>query len=346
MQIDKIAIHNLFGLEGLNIAWYGIIIAAGIVFGVAVAVWQAKKRGYTSELIFDLMILALPLAIVGARVYFVAFEWEYYSQHTDQIVAIWNGGIAIYGAVIGGVLAAFIVSKWRKFPFGRLLDIAGPGLVLGQAIGRWGNFVNQEAFGAAVTDPALQFFPYAVQVQDVFVGGETLNGWFQATFFYESMWDIGVFVLLLFYAKRAKHDGNVFAMYLIGYGIGRFWIEGVRIFTLSAGELPISQILSVALIAIGVLYIVIMRRKNQPNAVYEGRYLPGWLEEHGEEEKAIKKAAKEQRAKRKVEKAGGAGEAKQAADEKTAGGGKAEETEDKEPKKETYKPAEKTEDKK
>ncbi|MDL2237614.1 prolipoprotein diacylglyceryl transferase [Christensenellaceae bacterium OttesenSCG-928-K19] len=300
-QIDKIAIHNLFGIEGLDIAWYGIIIAAGIVIGVAVAVWQAKKRGYTSELIFDLMIVALPLAIVGARLYYVAFEWDYYSQHPEKIIEVWNGGIAIYGAVIGAVVAALIVCKWRKFPLGRMLDIAVPGLILGQAIGRWGNFVNQEAFGAAVTDPAMQYFPFAVYVENVFVGGETLNGWFYATFFYESMWNLGVFVLLLWYAKRAKHDGNVFAMYLIGYGIGRLWIEGVRIHTLTMwpGGMPVSQFLSIVLIAIGVIYILVMRKRGKPNMVYEGRYLHGWLEEHEEEEKELKKAAREQRKKDK-----------------------------------------------
>ena len=111
------------------------------------------------------MILALPLSIVGARIYYVAFEWEYYSQHLDEIVAVWNGGIAIYGALIGGIIAAVIIAKWRKFPLGRLLDICAPGLILGQAIGRWGNFVNQEAYGLVINDPNLQFFPYGVFAQ-------------------------------------------------------------------------------------------------------------------------------------------------------------------------------------
>ncbi|MGI6153645.1 MAG: prolipoprotein diacylglyceryl transferase [Christensenellaceae bacterium] len=272
--MNKIAIENLFGIEGLNIAWYGIIIAAGIILGVTVAVLEARRRGYTAELLLDFMIIALPLAIVGARLYYVAFEWEYYSQHPEEIIAVWNGGIAIYGAVIGGVAAAAILSKWRKFPLGRLLDITAPGLVVGQIIGRWGNFVNQEAFGNLVTDPSLQFFPYAVFVEQHYYEGEWLyNQWYQATFFYESMWNIGVLVLLLWYARRAKHDGNVFAMYLIGYGIGRFWIEGIRIQTLTmAGGIPVSQFLSAIMIAIGVVYILVMRKKNLPNKLYEGRY--------------------------------------------------------------------------
>lgn len=277
-EIDPVAIHNLFGIEGLDVAWYGILIAIGIVAGVSVAVWQAKKRGYTSELIFDFMILALPLSIVGARIYYVAFEWDYYFQHPEEIIAIWNGGIAIYGAIIGGVCAALIVSKWRKFPLGRLLDITAPGLIVGQAIGRWGNFVNQEAFGNIVTDPNLQFFPYAVYIKERWTGTEMVaNSWVQATFFYESMWDIGVFLLLLWYAKRAKHDGNVFAMYLIGYGLGRFWIEGIRVSTLQLWPgMPVSQFLSIVLMAVGVVYIVVMRKRNKPNREYNGRYLPGW----------------------------------------------------------------------
>lgn len=273
-MIDKVAIHNLFGIEGLDIAWYGIIIACGIVAGVLLAVHQAKKRGYTAELLVDFMILALPLAIVGARIYYVAFEWDYYVQHPEEIIAVWNGGIAIYGAIIGGVVAAIILSKWRKFPLGRLLDVCAPGLILGQAIGRWGNFVNQEAFGNIVTNPNLQFFPYAVYIQERWTGTEwVVNQWVQATFFYESMWDIGVLVLLLLYAKRAKHDGNVFAMYLIGYGLGRFWIEGIRISTLQLWPgMPVSQFLSLVLIAIGVVYILVMRKRNKPNVLYEGQY--------------------------------------------------------------------------
>ena len=250
---DKIAIHNLFGIEGLDIAWYGILIAAGIVAGVMLAVHEAKRRGYTSELLVDFMILALPLAIIGARIYYVAFEWDYYSQHPDEIIAVWNGGIAIYGAVIGGIVAALILAKWRKFPMGRLLDICAPGLILGQAIGRWGNFVNQEAFGNIVTDPNLQFFPYAVYIEERFTGPEwVIDQGVQATFFYER---------------------NVFAMYLIGYGAGRFWIEGIRVSTLQTGfGMPVSQLLSLILVIIGILYILIMHKKNKPNAFYDGKY--------------------------------------------------------------------------
>ncbi len=306
--MDKIAIHDLFGIQGLDVAWYGIIIASAIVIGVGVAVWQAKKRGYTSELIFDMMILALPLAIIGARIYYVAFDWENFADDPSKIFKIWEGGIAIYGAVIGAVLGAFILARWRKFPFGRLLDIAVPGLILGQAIGRWGNFINREAFGMEITDPSLQFFPYGVFVDSQWVGGMLVeNRWFMATFFYESMWDLGVFALLLWYAKRAKHDGNVFAMYMIGYGLGRLWIEGVRIQTLTMpGGLPVSQFLSLVLIVAGMVYILVMRKRGKPNAIYEGRYCIGWQEpeedKQAKKDKKSKKAQKQAAASENVEK--------------------------------------------
>lgn len=293
--MDKVAIHDLFGIQGLDVAWYGIIIASAIVIGVAVAVWQAKKRGYTSELIFDMMIIALPLAIIGARIYYVAFDWENFADDPSKIFKIWEGGIAIYGAVIGAVLGAFILARWRKFPLGRLLDIAVPGLILGQAIGRWGNFINREAFGMEITDPSLQFFPYGVFVDSQWVGGMLVeNRWFMATFFYESMWDLGVFALLLWYAKRAKHDGNVFAMYMIGYGLGRLWIEGVRIQTLTMpGGLPVSQFLSLVIIIAGMVYILAKRKWGKPNVLYEGRYCVGWQEpETDKKAKKDKKAAK------------------------------------------------------
>ncbi|MEI6100433.1 MAG: prolipoprotein diacylglyceryl transferase [Eubacteriales bacterium] len=264
--LNPFAIQNLFGIEGLNISWYGIIIASGIALGVLVAIREARRKGLRADLLFDFLIVALPLAIVCARIYYVAFEWPSYAGNIYKIIAIWQGGIAIYGAVIGGVLAAVIICRIKKFPLVRLLDITAPGLILGQAIGRWGNFMNQEAFGNLVSNPSAQFFPYAVFIQK-------LGEWHQATFFYESLWDIGVFMLLMLYRKKAKYDGNVIAMYFISYGIGRFFIEGMR--TDSLYVLPgirISQVLSLILIAGGLIYILLRRKKGEENKLYHGQY--------------------------------------------------------------------------
>ncbi|MEI6101231.1 MAG: prolipoprotein diacylglyceryl transferase [Eubacteriales bacterium] len=264
-MIDPIAVNNLFGIQGLHIAWYGIIIAVGIVLGVWVAIREAKRKGYSAELLFDFMIIALPLAIVCARIYYVATSWSMYAGNFYKMIAIWEGGIAIYGAVIGGIIAALIVAKWRKFPVLRLLDIAAPGLILGQAIGRWGNFVNQEAFGNVINNPSLQFWPYGVFIQK-------LGEWHQATYFYESMWDLGTFIWLLVYARRAKYDGNVIAMYFITYGIGRFFIEGMRTDSLYVGPFRISQLLSVVFVVGGIIYILVRRKKKKEDPIYHGHY--------------------------------------------------------------------------
>lgn len=273
-DINPVAIPNLFGVPGLDIRWYGILMAAALVAGTWVAVVQARKKGYSAELIFDYVIFAIPLGIIGARLYYVAFNWDYYSRHPEEIIAVWNGGIAIYGAIIGCILAGYLLCRWRKFPFGRLMDFIGPGAALGQAIGRWGNFVNQEAFGQIVEDPSLQWFPYAVYIAYRDTGTSVVqDSWVQATFFYESVWDLGVCILLIWYAKRARHDGNVFAMYLAAYGLGRIWIEGLRVSTLQLWPgMPVSQFVSLLMIAGGTVYILYQRRRNRPNPVYEGMY--------------------------------------------------------------------------
>ena len=266
-MIDPIAVHNLFGIEGLNITWYAIIVTSGIVAGILLGGFLAKKKGYTFEMLIDLMLLALPLAIIFARLYYVVFEWERYAGDFMKIIAIWEGGLAIYGGVIGALLAALIFSKWKKVPFGDILDIGAPGLILGQAIGRWGNFVNQEAFGNVITNPSMQWFPYGVYI-------ERLGEWHQATFFYESAWNLIVLAVLLWYWKRAKHKGNVFVMYLVMYGIGRFFIEGLRTDSLwlVPGVIRVSQLLSAVLVIGGIIYLAVMYTKPAKIREYTGKY--------------------------------------------------------------------------
>ena len=181
--MSKYLIENLFGIEGWSIAWYGVIIAVGMVLGVILAIYRARKQGLKDDLIFDFILLALPIAIVCARGYYVVFEWNSYSGDILSIFKIWKGGLAIYGGVIGGLVTAILFCHYHKFPLFRFLDLVVPSLVLGQAIGRWGNFVNQEAFGNLVANPSLQLFPYAVYI-------DALGEWHQATFFYESMWNV------------------------------------------------------------------------------------------------------------------------------------------------------------
>ena len=203
--MNRLAVTNLFGIQGLNIAWYGIIIASGLLLGIWLGNARARKRGWSSDLLLDFILLAVPLAVIGASTYYVAFEWDYFAAYPERIIAINQGGLAIYGAVIGGFLAAFFFSRAAKFPFLKLIDLLIPSLILGQAIGRWGNLINQEAYGALITNPGLQFFPLAVYI-------EAIGEWHQATFFYESVCNAILFVVTLLLGRKNAKDGTLLAV--------------------------------------------------------------------------------------------------------------------------------------
>ena len=264
--MDRFAVINLFGIQGLNIAWYGVIIASGLLLGIVLASMRAHRRGWSSDLVLDFILLAVPLAIIGARAYYVAFEWEYFSANPGLIIAINQGGLAIYGAVIGGFLAAFIFSKAAKFPFLKLIDLVIPSLILGQAIGRWGNFVNQEAYGALITNPNLQFFPLAVYIR-------SLGEWHQATFFYESFCNSILLVITLLLGRKGVKDGTLLATYFIGYGLARAVIEGFRTDSLYLfANVRISQVLSAVLVLVGILLLVLIKKGKLKTKPYEGKY--------------------------------------------------------------------------
>ncbi|MBA4348060.1 MAG: prolipoprotein diacylglyceryl transferase [Clostridiales bacterium] len=264
--MDRFAIVNLFGIQGFNIAWYGVIIASGLALGIMLGILRARRRGWSSDLLLDFILLAVPLAVIGARAYYVAFEWDYFSANPEKIIAINQGGLAIYGAVIGGFLAAFIFSKAAKFSFLKLIDLVIPSLILGQAIGRWGNFVNQEAFGALVTNPNFQFFPLAVYI-------DSLGEWHQATFFYESFCNTILLVVTLLLGRKGVKDGTLLATYFIGYGTARAVIEGLRTDSLYLfGNIRVSQVLSAVLVLVGILMLVLIRNGKLKTKPYEGKY--------------------------------------------------------------------------
>ena len=247
------------GCEG-GFNWYGFLIGSGMVICIVIAYYMSVKRGYDKDLVFDICVVCIPLAIVGARLYYVLFDtvgggntWTF-----KQIIGLGSGGLAglaIYGGLIGAVIGGGIVHLWKrnkppekKATFLQMADLAFTVIILGQAIGRWGNFANQEAYGQLVTNPSLQWFPYAVQIDAA--GG----GWYQATFFYESFCNAIGFALLmwLYNGKRKSFDGFSFCAYCIYYGVVRFFIEGLRSDSLYLvpGVLRVSQLLS-ALLAIG-----------------------------------------------------------------------------------------------
>lgn len=217
---------------------YGLLIACAVALAVLLCERDAKRRGLPRDTGIDMALWAVPLAIVCARAYYVIFQWQYYAQHPLHILYLHEGGLAIYGAVIGGALGLYLLARKRRTPYLTLLDIAAPVVLLGQAIGRWGNFFNGEAYGYAVTNAAWQFFPVAVQIGD---------SWHLATFFYESCWNLLGFILLWRYRLRTRRPGNVFYLYLLWYGAGRLVIEGLRTDSLMLGSVRVSQLLSLLL---------------------------------------------------------------------------------------------------
>ncbi|MBA1333677.1 MAG: Prolipoprotein diacylglyceryl transferase [Firmicutes bacterium] len=236
-----------FEIFGLSVRWYGIIMSAGILMGMLIALKEAKRLGMDENLILDLVIFAIPAGIVGARLYYVIFNWDYYSGNLLQIINIRGGGLAIHGTLIAAVITGLIYARVKKVSFWTLADITAPGIILGQAIGRWGNFVNQEAYGVP-TD-----LPWGIMVNGVKV---------HPTFFYEFLWNMGVFFVLLWFRKRKKVEGEVFLLYVILYSVGRFFIEGLRIDSLMIGSLRMAQVVSLAAVALGAALIVYRRKKN------------------------------------------------------------------------------------
>ena len=250
MVADPVA----FELFGRPVYWYGILISAGVLVGIYLAMRYAKRLKYDPEMIVDFCLLAIPLAVIGARLYYVIFEWNIYKNRPLDIIKIWEGGLAIYGAVIGGIAAAVIFSFWRKINFWDLVDIVSPSLILGQAIGRWGNFFNQEAYGRMVTNKAWQWFPYAVYI-------EAEQAWHMATFIYESVWNLLVIIFLFNYRKRRKTPGEIFLLYMFLYSCGRIVIEGFRTDSLYLGPFRVSQLLAGILIVLSIILFAARRKK-------------------------------------------------------------------------------------
>jgi phosphatidylglycerol:prolipoprotein diacylglycerol transferase len=244
----------IFEIGFITVRWYGLLIALAILIGVTLSQYLAKRRGVKPELLGDLAIWLLLAAIPCARIYYVLFEWQEYAQRPEDIIAIWKGGIAIHGAIIGGAIAAIIFARLNRVSVWQLSDLVVPSLALGQAIGRWGNFFNSEAFGRP-TD-----LPWKLYISPTRRPPEYLNyDYFHPTFLYESLWNLAVFALLIYlFFWGLKHKdrlkiGTLTFVYLISYSIGRFWIEALRTDSLMLGYLRIAQIVSLGAIAFGLL---------------------------------------------------------------------------------------------
>lgn len=236
MNIDPIA----FTLGPLEVRWYGILIAAAFFIGSLLALKEVERQGWDQDQFLNVLIVSIPSSIIGARLYYVIFEWDYYSRFPSQILATWQGGLAIHGGIIAGLLAGYLMLRKYGRSFWQALDIIAPSLILGQAIGRWGNFFNQEAYGYEV-DPGQ--IPWAMYIDGAYR---------HPTFLYESLWNLAIFAFLLWIRRRKDLErGDVFLLYAILYSVGRFIIEGLRTDSLMlTPTLRVAQVLSVTVIVV------------------------------------------------------------------------------------------------
>ncbi|WP_080844055.1 prolipoprotein diacylglyceryl transferase [Cytobacillus gottheilii] len=255
-----------FEIGPLTVNWYGLIIGVGIALALMIAMRESDRRGLDKEIFADLMLWAIPIAIISARIYYVIFQWDYYAQNPGDIIKIWEGGIAIHGALIGAVITAYIFTRIKKVSFWKVADIAAPSIILGQAIGRWGNFMNQEAHGEEVTRQFLE----NLYLPDFIVNQMYINGtYYHPTFLYESLWNFAGFILLILLRRVNLRRGELFLTYVIWYSIGRFFIEGMRTDSLMVTDfLRAAQLLSVALIVGAIALIIFRRVKGYADARY------------------------------------------------------------------------------
>lgn len=265
--IEKMKNHISIG--GFDIMFYGMIIGAGFILGMLIAQKLAERKGMNTDLLWDFFIYLIISGVIGARIYYVAFNWEYYSQNPQKILAVREGGLAIYGGIIAAALALIVFCKKKKLVFGQMVDVLMPGLLLGQLMGRWGNFFNCEAFGR-YTDSLFAMrikkslaSPSMIDqelLDNVIIDGGTEYIQVHPTFLYESLWNLAGFLFILWYGKRKqKFDGELFLLYMIIYGAGRFWIEGLRTDSLyvPGTALRVSQCLSAAITVVSLIIFTV-----------------------------------------------------------------------------------------
>ena len=258
-----------FTVFGIEIAYYGVIIALGMLAGALVAYREAKKTGQKVDDYIDFTLYTLIAAIIGARIYYVIFEWDYYSAHPLEIFNLRAGGLAIYGGVLASALTLFIFTKVKKLKFWLMADTAVQGLIIGQIIGRWGNFFNREAFGGYTDSLFAMQLPVSEAkgiTQELIEHLVTIDGvsyvQVHPTFLYEGTWNLLLFIGICLYKRHKKFDGEIFAIYLMGYGVGRFIIEGLRTDQLvikALGGIAASQVLSIILIVLSVAFVIYNR---------------------------------------------------------------------------------------
>jgi len=253
-----------FEIGSLSIRWYGILISAAIAAGVFVAFRRSENQKIDPDHILNITIIVVPAAVIGARLYYVLFSGrlDYYLNNPLEILATWHGGLAVHGGLIAGITAGYFYVRKYRLGFWKMADLLAPSIALGQSIGRWGNFFNQEAHGGPVSLDFISRFPDFIQ------RGMLINGqYYHPTFLYESLWDFAVFLLLiLLRRKEAVKTGDTFLGYLILYSTGRFFIEGLRTDSLMLGPFRVAQLVSLAAIVTAVFLIIRSHRKKEKGA--------------------------------------------------------------------------------
>ena len=267
LRIDPTAFH----LGPIPVQWYGVLIVSGIIIAYLMAQREALKLGFEEDTIADLLLWAVPIAILSARAYYVIMRWDYYSAHPERIIQIWEGGIAIHGALIGAFITAYVFTRKKNISFFKLADIAAPSILVGQIIGRWGNFINQEAYGGEVTRSFLEglHLPNWL-IEQMYV--EQLSSYVHPTFLYESCWNIIGLIIVLAIRRLNPRRGELFIFYLVWYSIGRFFIEGLRTDSLYlVGELRSAQVVSIIAIAVGIILFVYRSTMIKPTVRYKDK---------------------------------------------------------------------------
>lgn len=249
-----------FNIFGIDIMWYGILIACGVVAAMLLSSYICKLKGVDFDQILDIFLFAFPAAIIGARLYYVIFEFDYYRYNLLDIFNIRQGGLAFHGGLIFALLTVFIYVKIKKLQFLKIMDVVAPGIVLAQAIGRWGNFFNSEAHGGPVSLEFISHFPEFIQ-KGMHIGGV----YYHPTFLYESVWNLAVCGILVMITRKNPRNGTVIAAYLGLYSLGRFFVEGLRTDSLMLGNIRVAQLVSVIGIIVCIAGIIAIYAQKQKN---------------------------------------------------------------------------------
>ncbi|GAV22417.1 prolipoprotein diacylglyceryl transferase [Carboxydothermus pertinax] len=232
----------------MEIRWYGVLMAVSVLIGTYLALKEARRKNVQEDHVYNLVLLGAPLGWIGARIWYVLWNWDYYRQYPAEIPAIWHGGLAFHGGILTALLVGVVYTRIKKLSFWQLADLFAPSIILGQSIGRWGNYFNQEAYGYPTN------LPWAMYIA---------GAWRHPTFLYESLWDFGVFLYLWLNRKKQKYSGEIFLKYLLWYSVGRFIIEGFRMDSFWVGPFRLEQLLSVLLIIFSLWFMRVLGKRSE-----------------------------------------------------------------------------------